>query len=552
MSAPLPKPKLSSLFLAWIVGVWPALAEPSIQRIVPAAARPGATTKMVFRGEKLEGISQLWTSIPVQAEYLPEESGADRATFNVTVDGTVPLGVGAMRVYGTNGVSSLELFLIDDMNAVAAQEDKHSKAQAQSLTLPVAVDGQSKALALDFYRFQATAGQRVSVEILAQRIGSKMDPIVRILDEQGREVSYQDDDPGLGPDCRFEFVAVKAGDYWIEVRDVNYEGGSAYAYRLRVGNFSLATLPYPFAASPGESVSIRLLGPSTADSLTQQIVLSEGSPGASITVKPPGRSEASYAMVLTALRAGVLEKEPNDTREQAGEVKLPATIDGRFEQANDRDVFKFDGRKGERFHVLAHTRRAGSPCDVWMQLVKPDGSRVAESKVDAGEDQSLDHTLAEDGVYYLEVEEINRTGGPDLAYQLLAGEYHAGFDLTVPVDHVEADAAKTFSVKVSCVRRDYDGPIELSLAGFSGEANLENRTIEKKKEETTLKVTLADDVPPGTLKTFKIEGRAMIGDQAVSSVATILPALRKAFPNTRRFPPGIECSIVLTARPGGG
>src|ERR1035438_8123936 len=43
----------------------------------------------------------------------------------------------------------------------------------------------------------------------------------------------------------------------------------------------------------------------------------------------------------------VLEKEPNNRKENAQRVTLPVIVNGRIDQPGDWDVFRFDGRAGE-------------------------------------------------------------------------------------------------------------------------------------------------------------------------------------------------------------
>ncbi len=66
-----------------------------------------------------------------------------------------------------------------------------SLATAQQLELPVAVEGAAKAESRQYYKFHVEAGQRLSVEVLARRFGSPLDPFVRLLDDRGQELALQ-------------------------------------------------------------------------------------------------------------------------------------------------------------------------------------------------------------------------------------------------------------------------------------------------------------------------------------------------------------------------
>src|SRR5262249_43487921 len=124
----------------------------------------------------------------------------------------------------------------------------HSLATAPQITMPCARNGVCEELRSDFYQIRAGKGQRLSIEVVAQRTGSPLDPFLRLLDDHSLELAATDDTPGLGADARLEFRCPKTGDYFIEVRDTRYAGGPGHAYLLRLGKPLPA--PLPFLAGP--------------------------------------------------------------------------------------------------------------------------------------------------------------------------------------------------------------------------------------------------------------------------------------------------------------
>ena len=66
----------------------------------------------------------------------------------------------------------------------------------------------------DFFRIAVAAGQRVSFEVLGRRLGSGLDPVLRLRDSAGRELpgAYSDDAPGLQTDARLTHTFGVAGD----------------------------------------------------------------------------------------------------------------------------------------------------------------------------------------------------------------------------------------------------------------------------------------------------------------------------------------------------
>jgi hypothetical protein len=84
------------------------------------------------------------------------------------------------------------------------------------------------------YRLTGKKGDRLAIRVLAQRIGSPLDPAVAVLDANGQEKAQADDSPGsTDPDLIFEFP--EDGPYTLVVTDATTKGGQADAiYHLAI------------------------------------------------------------------------------------------------------------------------------------------------------------------------------------------------------------------------------------------------------------------------------------------------------------------------------
>jgi hypothetical protein len=84
------------------------------------------------------------------------------------------------------------------------------------------------------YRLTGKKGDRLAIQVLAQRIGSPLDPAVAVLDANGQEKALADDSPGsTDPDLIFEFP--EDGPYTLVVTDATTKGGQADAiYHLAI------------------------------------------------------------------------------------------------------------------------------------------------------------------------------------------------------------------------------------------------------------------------------------------------------------------------------
>lgn len=512
------------------VAVWaqaPALNPPS-----PLAVQPGQSIDLTLPGGNLAGVQQVWFSFDATAELTPEiennGQNAGQVVYRVTVPAEHPVGVGGVRVVTGGGVSNVRLLMVDDLSTKVDNGQNKSQEAAQPLTLPIAVDGAAEAESYDFYKFDAVAGQRVSIEAVARRLGSPLDPVVRLLDAAGNELAYSDDEPGIGADSRLAHEFEADGTYFVEVRDIRYHGGGNHRYRLRLGDFPLVTTPYPLAAPRASQPVVDFVGPSVRDSLRQQVAVAADAAGQRwVEAAYPAGQGSAMARLMVGERPEAIEFEPNETPEQASPIGLPGSLSGRFEVAQDRDYYQFDAKAGQRFRFIGQTRALGSPSDLFMRLYKADGGLLAEADDSAGNEEGiLDATLPEDGTYRLMVEDLHRRGGPDHAYRVDIEPYQPGFSLVVEGDTFNAPHGGVFVAKVTAQRRDYAGPITLSLEGAGEGLALANNVIAEKQNETVLSVTVPAAREPGSWSTARIVGRAKIGEVDVSAVASTLAALR--------------------------
>ena len=84
---------------------------------------------------------------------------------------------------------------------------------------------------VDLFCFSANAGDIIVLDIDAQLNGSPLNSYLRLYDESGREVAYNNDTPG-SLDSMIVYPISTDGTYCVEVGDVDGNGGSDYFYIL--------------------------------------------------------------------------------------------------------------------------------------------------------------------------------------------------------------------------------------------------------------------------------------------------------------------------------
>lgn len=525
---------------------------PSISSTSPQAAKPGAAIDVKIRGGGLVGATGLWTSFPAETT-LPtdiKDNGKNAAeiTFRIKLPAAAPVGVHAVRVVTAGGVSKPILLLVDDLPSVVAKKSNKTIAEAQVLTLPIAVDGTVDSLARHYFKFQIQQGETVSFECLARRIGSPLDPLIRVLDARGREIAYSDDGAGLMGDSRLCHTFKDAGEYILELRDIGYAGGGSHKFRLRIGDFPCVSTPYPMGAKAGTTATIGFAGSHlrNAQPISVAVPSDPTVHWMNVSAKSPDGKSSGFATLAVSPSEEAVEKEPNEEQAQATRVNLGANLNGRFEKLGDIDRFVFKATKGQRFLFAGFTRRQGSPTDLSVRLLKADGAQVATAEDSGKNDGLINYTFPADGDYTLEARDLLRRGGPEFAYRITATPYQAGFDLSVSAETLNVPAGGTTFLTVTAARRDYKGPIEISGENLPEGVTVTPTVIGPGRPNAVVTVLNAGTAA-GKIAEVRLVGTAKIGAANYRGVATATTAQRGLFSNMTWPPLPLAEKVALAA-----
>jgi hypothetical protein len=531
---------------------------PSITGLAPLAVRPGEAVDLKVQGANLAGAAMLWTSFPCETSLAPgiEGNGANNAevTWRVTAPEALPVGVHGVRVVTPRGVSPLRLIVVDDLPSVPQSADNKTAETPQPLEPPVAVDGRMGNLERHYYRFQAAAGQRVSFEVLARRIGSALDPMIRLLDAAGRELAYCDDVVGLTGDAQLSHTFAESGQYVLELRDIRYQGGDNHHYRLRIGDFPCITVPYPMAARRGSEVALTFAGIDVEAIEPVHLLLPSDPQLDWLTLGARRLGGQSSALALLSLSSGseFVETEPNDAAENANRVELGAGLNGRFETPNDADRYTFSAKKGDAFTFKAITRRVGSPADLYMQLFDSAGKRLAEADDEGTDDGKLEVTFPADGEFTLVVEDLHQRGGSPFAYRIAVSPKQPGFQLAAGAESLNVAAGGTAMVTVNAARENYNGPIQVAAMGLADGMTSVPTVIGPGMNSAVLTITAIPEAKPGTAADVRIAGTARIGDRDVQPTASVAEPLRGALGGMPFPPPHLSGSVAVAVAPEAG
>jgi hypothetical protein len=530
---------------------------PTVSSLSPLGLHPGQAQDIVVRGGNLAGATHFWTSFPSQAVLTPQKANNGKnpaeVSFRVTVPPGISPGTYGVRVATSQGISPLRILLVDDLPAVAQRPGNTNPAAAQLVRVPAAIDGTAESLLSHFYKFHVEAGQRLSMEIFARRIGSALDPTLRLFNASGREIAYSDDLPGLSEDAEINYTFAKPGDYVIAVEDNLYQGGGNYPYHLRIGDFPGAVVALPLGATRGSEVTFRFADRTGAE-LEPVHVKIPADPllfAMHVPARFVGGATRSSATVLLSDRREFSNNFITDHSPRATRVEFGVNLSGRLQKPGDVDRFVFPAKSSQSARLTAFARRLGSPADVVLRLTKADGSQVAYAEGAAANEASLATSFPVDGDYVLEVSDLNHRGGPRYAYQVNVTPSDAGFSLAASADSLSVPAGGTAIVTVTALRARYVGPIAVRAVDLPAGVTSIPTVIGPGQDSVVLSLHSTAAAAAGRVHRIRIVGSARIRNADVEASATVTEELKTALGGMPYPPVSLSNATALGIGPRG-
>ena len=488
---------------------------------------------------------------------------ADTAVLQVTATPDAPPSVRELRLESPAGLTNPLVFQIGRLPEVVNKpldpEDapvkiplKQLRAQGPlsagtqptvDIQLPAVVNGQVLSGQVDRYRFTAKKGQHLVVVVSAQQlipyianaVPGWFQAAVSLRDEHGAELAYAGSFR-FHPDPVLHYEVPHDGTYLIEIHDSVYRGREDFIYRMALGELPYATGIYPLGGPVGTVTQVAVEGWN----------LPQNSLAVDATRKPAGiellggrgtKLPNALPFALDALPE-CAEQEPNDTPQQAQKLTLPVIVNGHVDHPGDRDVFSFEGKKGQEIVAEVHARRLGSPLDSVLRLSDAAGKQLAFN--DDHEDKScglithhadswLRVALPAAGTYYLELADAQQQGGPEYAYRLYVGPPRPDFDLRIVPSSVSARPGAAVPITVYALRRDgFNGAIDLELKDAPAGFRLSGATVPagQPKVRLTLSVPQEQGQTPVALH---MEGRATIQGKEVRRAAVPADDMMQAY-----------------------
>ncbi len=411
----------SILFLC--LATLPALAResPNLARISPRGGQRGTELELTLSGSQLKDAQEIFLYKP-GLEVLKLEATSDSVVkLRVKIAADAALGEHALRLRTASGISDLRTFYVGLYPAVEEKEPNNDFKNPQKIGMNVTVTGTVTNEDVDYFAVELKKGQRLSAELEGIRLGTTLfDAYLAILDTKRFEITSSDDTALLLQDPLVSMIAPEDGTYIIQVRETSYGGSDACQYRLHVGSFPRPLAVYPPGGKAGEEVDVTYVG-DVKGPLVRKIKLPDAPVDRlAVYAEEDGQTPPSPNWMRVSDFPNVLEKEPNDTREQATatDLPLPVAFNGIIDKDGDEDWFRFKAKKGETFDVRAYARAVRSPLDPVLEIWQKGGARISANNGQGGLDATLRFSAPADGEYEIKVRDFLKKGGPAFVYRV--------------------------------------------------------------------------------------------------------------------------------------
>ena len=536
----------------------------------PAPAAVGLDTSTKKLIERIEERTREWVQTPACASI------SSLALVEVTIAPDAEPGEREIRLSTLRGVSNPLVFEIGQLPEYARKPMITASLQilgkeAQALrkrppaevedrvVLPCTVNGQIASGEVNRYRFSAHKGQQLVIStqarqlipFIADAVPGWFQPVLTLYDARGKEVAFEDD-YRFKPDPVICLEVPQDGEYVVAIADSIFRGREDFVYRISLGELPFVTSVFPLGGRAGVAAPVHLEGWNLPHE--EQPATEPDAPSGlySVVIHRDGIASNRAPFVLDDLPEA-FEREPNNNAATAQPVTLPVIINGRIDEPNDWDVYRFIGKANQTIVAEVMARRLDSPLDSVIKLTDAQGNVIAfnDDREDLANglnthqaDSYLTTKLPAEGTYYLHIGDTAQKGGPEYAYRLRLSEPRPDFELRAVPSSAALRINASTTITVYALRKDgYAGPIKLALqnppAGFSAQP------VVMPGKQTVARLNVKGPAAPTKEPVnLSIVGSAKIGDQEL--VRAVVPAedRMQAF-LWRHLVPAAELKVVV-------
>jgi len=485
--------------------------------------------------------------------------------IEITIDPDAQPGSRELRLATRTGLTNPMVFHVGMLPEVRELEPNNRQAyqvppnmarvrnipKERALELPVQLNGQIMPGDIDRFRFRAIKGQQLVIEAqarslipyLADAVPGWFQAMLALYDAGGKEVAFADD-YRFNPDPVLFYKIPENGEYELEIRDSIYRGREDFVYRIAVSEQPFITQTFPL----GGRASVETVASIDGWNLAGTELPLDTRPGGNNIRRTAYYDEKCFSNSVTYAVDTLPEcneAESNNTPEEAQLIELPKIINGRIAESGDVDMFRFDGRAGDKIVAEVYGRRLNSPLDSLLRLTDSSGKVLEWNDDHVLKDSHLhkdvmglithhadSYLLAElpkDGTYYVQLTDTQHHGGGAYGYRLRIAPAQGDFALRVTPSSIGMRAGGTAAIWVHALRKDgFNGQINVVLKDAPAGFELCGGRIPAGRDRIRVTLTVPAKAPAEPVA-LQLEGRASIDGHVINRLAVAADDVMQAF-----------------------
>ena len=462
---------------------------PMVMSLKPTAVQVGTASEIEFHTRySMFGAYQVKVSGDgVSGEVLhPEKKDGETPSLitmkvRFTVDADALPGVRDVKIATPQGISTVGQLAIVQDPVVYETAKNNTREEATELPIPATACGVIEANEdVDYFKFSVEAGTELNFHVRCARLQDRVhdmqrhaDPMITLRNAMGGTVAASDNhffgDPFLS--VKFD----RAGEYFLEIRDVRYHGNKYWEYSVEVTNRAFVSNIYPIGLPINQKTKVELVGTSLPDDNQYEITLPADTTAGPVWKQLSLQDVATNSVVAFATTLPVtLESDAdNTTPEGSQQVTFPDGINGRISEDSDVDCFRFEAKKGEKYTFEVRARRYQSSLDPYLRIINIDGKRISENddlkdfKRSFADSRIENWTVPADGEYAIEIRDMHLRGGDSYVYFIEATKAEPHFRLYADTDKTLLAPGSNGVVYVQVERKNgFTGDVQLHIEGL--------------------------------------------------------------------------------------
>lgn len=465
---------------------------PMLMSVRPSAVQVGVESEVVVesRYSMFGAYDVLVTGSGVQGEIVTpmeldkegKEPSLTKLTIRFTVEGDAPEGVRDFRVATKYGVSTLGQLVIVRDPVIYEGSKNNTLNEALPVSLPATLCGAIEAAEdLDYFKFQVEEPTTLNFHCLSMRLQDKIhdlqshsDPIITIRNANGSVIAAADNDYAADPFLSHRFQ--EPGEYFLEVRDVRYQGNAHWQYVVEVSDRPFVATVHPLSVERGKTSSVKLIGAGLPEDAVAELTIDADAETGRGLVQPVfnGIKLNPVEIHVGEMAYPAESLEENDSIESAQELGIPGGICGQIETEADIDVYSFVAQKGDRFSFEMVARRLWSALDPILMITNSEGRPLVENddmrlwgKRNYQDSLIENWSAPADGTYFLHIRDVHLRGGSTFTYVLKASRAEPNFELVLDSDKTLLTPGTSAALFARVVRQNgFEGEVRLAVDGL--------------------------------------------------------------------------------------